>query len=201
MTKQEQKSKVSREKFINVAFQLLCDQGYAGTSLDDIIQKSNLSKGAFYHHFESKEDLFRQLFDGMIQLVEKSAEQMKFGLREGLSFRDAMLSCFDVKEAHLKSTLFMRSIVELYFVGMRDPWVKKLLQRLQRVIVDMLTEALSLAMSQGKIRKLKNPKEIAEIIHHGSRGVLFMEIILNDGRNLRAKSIRYLDHEMEALRL
>ncbi len=46
------------------------EKGYYNTSLDDILTELNLSKGAFYHHFKSKEDYFITIVQNlMVQKV------------------------------------------------------------------------------------------------------------------------------------
>jgi len=47
-------AKQGKERIINAAFQLFLEKGYQGVSLKDIITATQLSKGAIYHHFESK---------------------------------------------------------------------------------------------------------------------------------------------------
>ncbi|MGI9308406.1 MAG: TetR family transcriptional regulator, partial [Gammaproteobacteria bacterium] len=47
----------TRERIIDVAEELLFQQGFSGTSLNDIMQASQLTKGAFFHHFKNKHDL------------------------------------------------------------------------------------------------------------------------------------------------
>jgi TetR/AcrR family transcriptional regulator, transcriptional repressor for nem operon len=47
----------TRDKIIAIAEQLLFDQGFSGTSLNDVMKVANLSKGAFFHHFKGKEQL------------------------------------------------------------------------------------------------------------------------------------------------
>jgi TetR/AcrR family transcriptional repressor of nem operon len=47
----------TRERIIEVAEQLLFRQGYSGTSLSDIMQATQLTKGAFFHHFKNKHEL------------------------------------------------------------------------------------------------------------------------------------------------
>jgi TetR/AcrR family transcriptional repressor of nem operon len=47
----------SRQKFINAAIALVREQGYAGTSVDDICARAGVGKGSFFHHFKSKEEL------------------------------------------------------------------------------------------------------------------------------------------------
>lgn len=41
-------------------------KGYYNTSLDDILNELSLSKGAFYHHFKSKEDYFINIVQNLI---------------------------------------------------------------------------------------------------------------------------------------
>src|SRR5690606_18053006 len=41
-------------------------KGYYNTSLDDILTELSLSKGAFYHHFKSKEDYFISIVQNLI---------------------------------------------------------------------------------------------------------------------------------------
>jgi len=41
-------------------------QGYYETSVDDILKKLKLSKGAFYYHFDSKEDFFIQVIQNLL---------------------------------------------------------------------------------------------------------------------------------------
>jgi TetR/AcrR family transcriptional regulator, transcriptional repressor for nem operon len=51
----------NRERILHVAERLMTDQGYAATSLDQVIAEASTSKGAFFHHFTSKADLAAQL--------------------------------------------------------------------------------------------------------------------------------------------
>ena len=52
----------SREKILNVAEQLILGKGFSGTSLDEIIQQSHISKGGFFYHFKNKNELAQALF-------------------------------------------------------------------------------------------------------------------------------------------
>ena len=64
-------AKSGKEKIINAAFYLFLKQGYQGVSLQDIKAATQLSKGAIYHHFDSKyaiylaavEEYFFKIFD------------------------------------------------------------------------------------------------------------------------------------------
>lgn len=47
----------ARTRLLDAATQVIRAQGYAGTTVDDICRAAGLTKGAFFHHFKSKEDL------------------------------------------------------------------------------------------------------------------------------------------------
>ena len=47
-----------KEKIIHESLKLFSLKGYRSTSLNDIIEAADTSKGGFYNHFASKEDLF-----------------------------------------------------------------------------------------------------------------------------------------------
>lgn len=49
------------QRMQNTGLQLFYTKGYYNTSVDDILNELSMSKGAFYYHFDSKEDFFVQI--------------------------------------------------------------------------------------------------------------------------------------------
>lgn len=47
----------ARDKLLDAAFRVIREQGYAATSVDDLCRAAGVTKGAFFHHFPSKEAL------------------------------------------------------------------------------------------------------------------------------------------------
>ncbi|MGA2838816.1 MAG: TetR/AcrR family transcriptional regulator, partial [Steroidobacteraceae bacterium] len=53
-----QQSKVGvRQKLLDAALSLIREKGYASTSVDALCSEAGVTKGAFFHHFESKDAL------------------------------------------------------------------------------------------------------------------------------------------------
>jgi TetR/AcrR family transcriptional repressor of tetCD len=48
---------------------LFAEQGYTRTSIDNIAAKANVTKGAFYHYFKSKEDIFEQCYANQVERI------------------------------------------------------------------------------------------------------------------------------------
>ncbi len=63
---------VTRAKLLDAARTLFGTQGYNDTSLDDIVATAGVTKGALYHHFSGKEDLFRALFEQIKREVSET---------------------------------------------------------------------------------------------------------------------------------
>ena len=53
----------TRATLIAVARQLFGARGFADTSLDDVVAEAGVTKGALYHHFRGKEDLFAAVYE------------------------------------------------------------------------------------------------------------------------------------------
>ncbi len=47
----------TRTRLLDAALLVIRTKGYAGTSVDDLCQEAGVTKGAFFHHFKSKEDM------------------------------------------------------------------------------------------------------------------------------------------------
>lgn len=58
-------AEATRELLVEAARDLFTRQGYAATSIDDIIGRAGVARGALYHHFPGKEALFKAVYDAV----------------------------------------------------------------------------------------------------------------------------------------
>lgn len=61
-------------KIINASWELFYENGYESTTIEDIVERSETSKGSFYHYFEGKSELLNSLsyiFDGKYEELER----------------------------------------------------------------------------------------------------------------------------------
>lgn len=62
MTKQQLKSKETKEKIFQAAKNILQRSGYESLSIKNICEEAGVSNGSFYHHFKTKDDLLSYYF-------------------------------------------------------------------------------------------------------------------------------------------
>jgi len=95
----ERQAEATRQLLVSVARELFAERGYAGTSIEEIIQRAGVARGALYHHFAGKDALFRAVYDAVqadiatrVVSTALAAEEPWAGVRAGLgAFLDACL--------------------------------------------------------------------------------------------------------------
>jgi AcrR family transcriptional regulator len=62
-TRRAEYSEATRQALVDSAVDLFTKRGYAGTSLDEVVKRARVTKGALYHHFSGKQALFEAAFN------------------------------------------------------------------------------------------------------------------------------------------
>lgn len=70
----QQRSEETRAKILEAAVNIFSARGYNAASVDHVCKQAGVSKGAFYHHFKSKQALFLALLDDWLQTIDNAIE-------------------------------------------------------------------------------------------------------------------------------
>ncbi len=65
ISRREEHLEDTRRGIIEAARELFTEQGYTATSIEEIVARARVTKGAMYHHFGSKEEVFRIVLDAV----------------------------------------------------------------------------------------------------------------------------------------
>ena len=57
--RREADAQATRDALVQAALELFAERGYAAVGTEEIVARARLTRGALYHHFEDKRDLFR----------------------------------------------------------------------------------------------------------------------------------------------
>lgn len=79
-----QQNRLKQDAFYKTGTWLFNKQGFEGTSLDEIAEQLQVSKGAFYYHIRNKEDLLFNCYSRSLDIVENIHKQAARGNNTGL---------------------------------------------------------------------------------------------------------------------
>ncbi|HAJ92079.1 MAG TPA: TetR/AcrR family transcriptional regulator, partial [Gammaproteobacteria bacterium] len=103
------KGENTRKRILDTAQAMILDHGYAGVSVDQLISSMGLTKGAFFHHFKSKQALARTL----IQRYSDDGVQL---------FRDNLARAKKLSDDPLQQFLIFIGLYEELFEGLAEPY-------------------------------------------------------------------------------
>lgn len=84
-----ERTETSRAALVSAARSLFVGKGYADTSTPEIAAATGMTRGALYHHFSDKRDLFRAVLEREARAV---AQEIATAAPAGLPARDALMA-------------------------------------------------------------------------------------------------------------
>src|SRR5574337_188352 len=73
-----QENPAAREKLLETAQHLMLAKGYTATSVEEICEAANLTKGSFFHYFASKDELGKAVLERYVNTVFQAIHQAPF---------------------------------------------------------------------------------------------------------------------------
>jgi AcrR family transcriptional regulator len=97
-SKKVQQGAATRQALLDAACALFGERGYAATSIDDVARAAKVTKGAFYHHYNGKQELFAGVYE---QVKREVSERVAAAFLEPDPWVDLCAGCQAMLDAHL----------------------------------------------------------------------------------------------------
>lgn len=129
--KHQQKTEVTRRKLMNAARRIFAREGFEAARIESIASEAGHTRGAFYAHFNSKEDLFFALLEDQSTL---HLEQLRAELGKCVSNEErlAFMRNFYVSRLADKQTSML--VLEFKMYAIRHPKLRAKLAQAHRAI-------------------------------------------------------------------
>jgi AcrR family transcriptional regulator len=76
------KGSQTRERLLDLAYDAIIAKGFAGTSIEELVEAAGITKSGFFYHFKDKNDLARQLLKRYLHENEVVLDQLEARARE-----------------------------------------------------------------------------------------------------------------------
>jgi AcrR family transcriptional regulator len=155
---------VRRSEILTAAYQLFVRHGYEATTVNAIIDSLGLSKGAFYHHFDSKEEV-------MQALARRFAEEMRAKLepllqRRNLSPVEKLNLMFGYGARYKREHVpLMRAMAEIYYREENLRLRNRIIAESIAVVAPLFARILDEGKEDGSFT-IEDPVETARLIIH-----------------------------------
>ena len=148
---------ITVNKILEVSQRLFLEKGYDNTKIQDIADELGMTKGAIYHHFESKEEIMNKLGESMFihnnpfEIVKKrndlnGLEKMKLAIKLNQS-NEQMVELTNQSLPHLENPQILAKMFESNYQNLLPYWL----------------ELIKEGQEDGSI-KTNQPKELAELL-------------------------------------
>lgn len=194
------KSEATRLAILQKAFELIYVNGYKTTSIDDIIATTQVTKGAFYYHFKTKDEMGLAIINEILKpaLTSSFIEPLKkdedpidaiYNLMHNLLIKDKFLKVeYGCPAANLTQEM--------------TPWnadFSKVLDELTKQWTKVMTDLIEQGKKKGYIRKDVNAKQVTMFVMSGYWGIRNFGKLENN-RKVYLPYLKELKHYLHSLK-
>ena len=140
------KGDIRKQQILDTAERLFTSKGFEATSVQDILDEMRLSKGSFYHHYATKEDVLRKICERRAEQTAPKADEQDGTSRNGLQRMDFYLH--EMIPFHGEGMVFLKMISPVFSdpvgksvrEGYADALKKAWAPYIERALAEMIRE-------------------------------------------------------------
>ncbi len=195
MTRKQQAQETKKHIYLT-ALTLFQTKGFDQVTVDEIVQQSNSSKGAFYGHFSSKYDIFLEKF----KEIDHFYEEFTTTLPVNLSFKEKVISLIDAQMTYLKDDLGMDLMRSVYKSGLIEN-ERNFFSNSERKLYKILHSFIQKAIKDGELSVRINVQETVIYITRCMRGSLYDWLVFGKDFDLLQESTGFIAIFLDGLLL
>lgn len=189
----------TRQRLLKAAFHEIYRTGFRSADLDTILDAAQVTKGALYHHFESKEALGHAVIDEL--MAPEGREKWQLRMQRGEDPITALIEAFESTSFTPESVNRGCAVNNLALeMSQVDEAFRKRIWELFRDWKAEIAKALRRGQTRGLVRKDVDAGEVAIFICAAYEGYISLAKSSQDAAILRS-GIRHMIGYVESLRV
>ena len=194
MRRTKEEAAITREQLLKNALAVFSKNGYAATSLQDIAREAEVTRGAIYHHFGGKAELYNTLIR---KYSNRGSWIMEQAASEGGGLLDVLRRVFVRQLQAIEDDREMQALMELYLfkTGLVPELEEGRQQQIESGVglIEMLAGIMSQGMEQGFLRLDLDPKEMARAYLAFQNGLIQLWLTAPNQFSLKANAESFAD--------
>jgi len=192
LSRKEREEAFRRELVLDVAEGLFAAKGFAGTTVSDIAEKSELAKGSLYHLFKSKEEIIEAIIWRKVAGVSESVSNIisETGSPLAKIMRIMQFQFQHIWESRHFARIFLHELRGFHWI-MKAPAKNELKKHIED-FREQLILLIADAQKQGEIRKDLSPNLVEAALAGFSNAVLF-DWLTHEKINLETAEVQFKD--------
>lgn len=175
--------KNTKGRIVAAAWKLFYDLGYEETTIEDIIEESQTSRGSFYHYFSGKDELLGSLS----YLFDEKYEELQPNLEEKGSCMEKLLYLNRELFTMIENTIAIELLARLLSTQLMTKGEKNLLDR-SRFYYRLLRSIFLQGQESGEFRTDMSVNEMVKLYAVAERALVYDWCICNGEYSLRSYS-------------
>lgn len=186
----------TKSRIVSAAWQLFYRYGYDNTTIDDIVEASNTSKGSFYHYFESKDALMGSLS----YLFDEKYEELMETLDPALDPVEKLIRMNQELFLMIENTVSVTLLSQLFSTQLVTKGEKHLLEP-DRTYYRLLRQIAIDAHQKGTFREDLSVNDIMRAYATFERGMMYDWCLSSGSYSLTQYSQQILPLYLQGLRM
>ena len=189
-TTRKEQAEETRNRIYTAAIELMEEKGFGNFTIEDISKKADVSVGAFYHYFDSKNDILAEIFyraDDYFSTLADTSESKS-------SIPEQIVNYFD-HYAKFNADCGVETTQQIF-----NPKIKFFIEE-GRPMLEILEDLIRKGQEKNEIRGDTDAKELVKYLLVMARGIVFDWSIYDGSYDLETRMHKYMENLVSTIKV
>jgi len=198
--KRKEKARLTRQKIYETADRMFTTRSYSEISINSIIKEAGVSKGAFYFHFASKDELFTTLIDDYVIRLDTDYKAYLDTFPDDTPAGHVLCELIGKVADLITGEVGYDKMKTVYKAQLTRDYDTSMVLSYNRGIYAMFSRVLERGIERGEFRADIQPDMIARHMMMALRGITYEWCVRYPDYDYKAQALSHFEILLKGLR-